>query len=832
MQARSSITARRSKERSVEAANKAAAAERGPAVLQRVLLGLVTALVVARPLVPGEDPGKLLPGASPADLTLTFLWLLAAVGGAAWWAWNRPAAWNGGLVELALAGVVALAFVSTIVAASYKHPAWIISWEWAVLLVIIVLVRQVATRAGDDQRLLAAILATGVTLAGFAVYQHFVDLPRLRADYEADPSRFLQIRNGPSLVLETNTNPVRPERMALTAVTARFTGPLQSGATLLAMAQVNPADATHAEEPASNLVQRIQEGRVFGTFGRPETFAAYLALLLPVLVAAAMACRLRLGWSLQTLLTTAAVGLVAAALLLTQSPAAVLALLLVAAMIGIDLICRRLGLGFLARVAAVAVLLFLGRLTAPWWDLPAIPWDAWKATLALIDEYTGLGVGPGNFGRNFPRFRLSPATPKLADPQNFALEVAGTCGVVALLTLLVSLGAFFWRTSTAETPPEKEAEDEPLVRWEFYYGGVAGLILAFVIRASQLPGSEILHEGAVAAGRSLVWFGAFALLESVPWFGRLRVAGISAGVGALLLTLTVTSGIGFPSLAQPLWVMVALGLCAVGLRPRSWPIRHWLAYALPVPLVVAAWLTYLFQVYVPLGRSAYAWTKVQRAYLHYRTNVDPAYRSDFAGERRPESRVVLTGRTEAFLNRNLLQPLDAAAFTTDKDLPSIQYREQGAAQNDDPTNSYLKAVVASLYGLRWRLSPGDPVHHQRAEANYLQAQALDPLGTDGYWAQYLLSMQYAPRAPEAGRRLYQYEQAAHAVTKLVENDPQEPRLRYLLAEILFSLGQVPKATREAAQAWDLDRLAHDPRTRLTPDQRDRVRLWLGIKSGD
>src|SRR5436190_2242442 len=56
----------------------------GPELLRRYLLGLLTALIVARPFVLGEDPGILAPLTDTSNLVLTLLWMVAAVGWAAW----------------------------------------------------------------------------------------------------------------------------------------------------------------------------------------------------------------------------------------------------------------------------------------------------------------------------------------------------------------------------------------------------------------------------------------------------------------------------------------------------------------------------------------------------------------------------------------------------------------------------------------------------------------------------------------------------------------------------------------------------------------------------
>src|SRR5262245_26183622 len=85
-----------------------------PVRFERVLVGAFAALVVARPLVAGDDPGRLrlTTGAGPVSFTL---WLfLVLIGFAVWrvaFGRGRPARWP--VVPLLLAGVGIAAFVSS-----------------------------------------------------------------------------------------------------------------------------------------------------------------------------------------------------------------------------------------------------------------------------------------------------------------------------------------------------------------------------------------------------------------------------------------------------------------------------------------------------------------------------------------------------------------------------------------------------------------------------------------------------------------------------------------------------------------------------------------------
>src|SRR5205807_10449309 len=92
-------TGRRKRSRTVPLTPLPASADRRPEVLRRLLLALVTALIVARPLVLGEDPGLLNRLSSAWTLLFSLLWLVTATGWAVWRAWSRQTTWRGSSVE-------------------------------------------------------------------------------------------------------------------------------------------------------------------------------------------------------------------------------------------------------------------------------------------------------------------------------------------------------------------------------------------------------------------------------------------------------------------------------------------------------------------------------------------------------------------------------------------------------------------------------------------------------------------------------------------------------------------------------------------------------------
>src|SRR5262249_44904579 len=155
------------------------------------------------------------------------------------------------------------------------------------------------------------------------------------------------------------------------------------------------------------------------------------------------------------------------------------------------------------------------------WRSVGLRTEYWTATWAMIGDHPWLGVGPGNFGRHYPRYMAATAFEKIQDPHNFILEIWATCGLFALLVLSATLGVFFCRVWSVVRSPWSEprpigseeaagcslsvaaltTDYRSSQRWDFYFAGMAGLILGFVIRAGDLSADDLLPEGLVSGIR-------------------------------------------------------------------------------------------------------------------------------------------------------------------------------------------------------------------------------------------------------------------------------------------------------------------------------------------
>jgi hypothetical protein len=779
--------------------------------MRRALLGMVTALLVARPLVLGEDPGLLESLSGISGLILSMLWLVTAVAWAAWRAWFGQGTRIFGWVETGLATVVALVFLSTFAAAHYKHPAVLIACEWLILLLVLVLVRQLARRPEDLHGLMAVVVASAVSLSAHAIYQAAVDLPRSRA-------------------LADNPDEFRAE---------------------LAKINVFP---TPNDPQLEIWKKRFQENNVFATYAHPNAFAGYLALIFPVAASWAFVSRRQLLQRWRVLAAFASAMIIAIALWLTHSRGAIFGTLL-AGGLALALYCRQawwprrawvlaglagFGLLILAASRTEGGARALGKATRSF----GLRTEYWSATLGMIQDHAWLGVGSGDFNRIYPRYMAPGAYETVKDPHNFALELAASNGILAMLALLATLGVFFYKVSgkclvvsgkeneSAIAPPT--ATHSPLAthhsplttpRLDLFVGGIAGILLGFLLRAGELSANLLPLETGLSMMRAVVWFAVFGVLDCIPWTGKSRTLALAAGVTALLLNLGISGGISWPSVAQPLWVMVALALVSaeVARAEGRWisstqdPVlgtqQSLLSRVLPLPVLTGVAAVYLLFIFLPITRST-AYLSTARSYgIAWHEQIEDLAKTN-------KERATLLAMD--YLKKKIITPLSAAI-------------------REDPGDSSAWWEMSHWLMEQWRLTV--PVQQWRLQADKIadyaldharQVQKLDPDNKAGYLMEYEIFKQRAERQSEHAKEFV--GRAIKALTAVVQRAPTEAALHYELADLLFKVANRVDGRRHAERALELDHLAalrgeqDEAATvqarRLTDAQRAQIGKWL------
>ncbi len=721
------------------------------------LLGGMTALCVARPLFPSESAALQGDGLAMVMLwiALGVFWLLGAIG--------RPRfairfGWTDAAVLLLLGWHTAAALWAT--RHGSPRPAVNVLWEWIGMGLCFLLARQFIATPRESRALAAVMVALAVALSGYGLYQYAYELPHTQAKYEADPDRAL--RNAGLWY-----PPKSPERQ-------RFESRL------------------HNPEPIA-------------TFALTNSLAAFLTPWLVVL--AGMACSS--GRNRKRLFGMAVCALpIAACLLLTKSRSAY-----VAAAVGLMLVwptCRartaHIRWKWPVAVLAVGIVLVavMAGIRGNDQDLLARASKSfgyrlqyWQSSGQMIAAHPIIGCGPGNFQSAYTRYKLPEASEEVADPHNFLLEIWATAGTPAALALLAVLGCFagaVWRVQGSGfrvqgrgTEDERWAVQRPgnlaaSAQSEIHHppsaiqrptadgwrhviaGGVIGILLSVPVGllGAAPPGAAVVLMGLPLAAATI------ALLRGWIREGRLPRSLSAVAVAALLVDLLATGGIGMPSVAGTLWLLMAVGL--QGERPRELhSLTAWAALTAAIGLAVACYGT----AYGPV--------------LAYQAEMR-------AAERERES--------------------------------AVEHLE--TASRSDPLASEPWRLLAATYFERWWQTPGDATFGHFEEAN---AQALKRAPNSapawlaaGDWY-FRASSQTERHTGKPADELIQTAVAAYR--QAVSLYPNNAVYRAKLAVASRASGDQPAFRREARLALQLDEATPHADKKLPAELRDRLLSGLG-----
>ncbi|MBO7723611.1 MAG: O-antigen ligase family protein, partial [Thermoguttaceae bacterium] len=373
----------------------------------------------------------------------------------------------------------------------------------------------------------------------FAVYCYRVRDPALRAQYHADPEKMLADN---SLVIPAGT----PQR-----------------------------------ELFENRLNSVEP---LGTFGLTNTLAGFLVPTLVLLVTLFLEglCRLIALWrvnseegrgkrrdgliDLLVLAPTLVIG--GYALFLTKSRTGVLALfcgaILALVIIGLNRAPRFFRLA-LAVSPILLALLLLGGFACGILDREffteakkslGFRLDYWQAAARMTAEYPWLGVGPGNFQPMYTRFMNATASEVVADPHNFAFEIASLLGLPALAALLAFLLKVGCQALRAGLEPDRQ--NSPKITMGLFHSLFWGLFFAaacfaafFLSIQTEAPIDFDFLLCALPAIPLALLLGERFLTRTLPrrWLFPAWVAG---GINLL-----AAGGIFYPPTALPLILLTA-----------------------------------------------------------------------------------------------------------------------------------------------------------------------------------------------------------------------------------------------------------------------------------
>jgi O-antigen ligase len=501
-----------------------------PDRLRPWLLAGAAALFVARPLVPSDGGPWLGEGEFFAALwlVLVLLWALGAVGRVrfvlrfswidaivlAYFAWWSLSAWRG--TEIAA-----------------PRPSYNALWDGVGMLAAFFTLRQASPIGREARALVAVMIALGIVLAAIAFHQYFVTLPQDRAALKAGPQGALREANWEQLVPGSGEFQLFKDR-------------------------------ANSPEP-------------LGTFSLTNSLAAYLAPWLIMAVGIAVLGNAATGTGRRMRLVAAACALpMAVALALTRSRSA-----WIAAIVGAGLLWfvasrkrpnQRRRTWLLAAVAGAGIAVVGGlAVVRPSLFEPAVRsfgfrLQYWQSTLAMIHDSPLWGCSPGNFGETYTAYKLPTALEEVKDPHNFALEIAASAGVPALLLFAAFLLMLIRRVVTppgsGRNPGEFRYQGDG-TRW-ILGGALAGIVLAMAVNRifDFSPRAFEMLAGAILAGAVI------AVLYRWINEGELPPALMVIGVAVLLVALLAVGGMTFGGVAGTLWLLAALALNATD-RPNA-----------------------------------------------------------------------------------------------------------------------------------------------------------------------------------------------------------------------------------------------------------------------
>ena len=524
--------------------------------LRPLLLGALTALTVATPLLPSESAASHGTGA-----VLIMLWLVLLLGWLAVGVWEGRLTVRTGPTVWALLAFAVWYSLSAAVMARYGQPraSWNYLWLWLSLILGGILARQLLRTALECRAIVAVMIALAVGLSVHGYYQYFWSMPATRAAFQRNPEKVLAEAG----VQAPPGSPQRKQfedRLQSTEPIATFTL-ANSLAGFLSAWLVVTAGVAAAGIPGSSTPFATRQ-KAFGT-------AAFTGA---VILGCWILTKSRSAW-LATLVGVLFLGL--GALRQGGRRLRVWHVVMGASLGGVAVAFGVLAGALDRLVITEALKSFSYRI------------EYWRASWAMIADHRWFGCGPGNFQQCYTRYKLPGASETVTDPHNFLLEIWASGGTPAVVAFLAVLVAFVWQLSRCRRtvsdaplpspaphsvvpPPRRPGSPRPV-----YWGALAGLLLAYFpagYLVGQAPDPAFLVFAApVAAGTLVLWHG---------WVqnGPLPIWVIVVAIGTLLLNLMAAGGISFPGVAGTLWLLVALALNLAEFdRPPQVVGRGWTA---------------------------------------------------------------------------------------------------------------------------------------------------------------------------------------------------------------------------------------------------------------
>lgn len=231
----------------------------------------------------------------------------------------------------------------------------------------------------------------------------------------------------------------------------------------------------------------------------------------------------------------------------------------------------------------------------------------WKATAELIGDHPLTGVGGGNFGIHYPRYKLPESLETVQDPHNFVLSVLAQYGPLGLLGFLLAIGwpiirdRYRLRISALQMDPDaKPAAPAAMILAGAALCAVLLIVRPFFVAAQAVEGDQQLIiyvylylTPAIIFGSALLIVGA-AIGRIAPEPRAVDTAAVilDCGIVAVLIANLVDFAIFEPGIWTALWTLLA---CRIAMRPPRLPRIY--RSSIPTRVAVVAALVVAFGGY-------------------------------------------------------------------------------------------------------------------------------------------------------------------------------------------------------------------------------------------
>lgn len=198
--------------------------------------------------------------------------------------------------------------------------------------------------------------------------------------------------------------------------------------------------------------------------------------------------------------------------------------------------------------------------------------EYWQASGDMIADHWLMGVGPGNFQHQYSTYQLPQASETVSDPHNFLVEIWAVGGTPAALLLLTAIGIWLYRmryvfvdsTAKQDSIPDDSGSQNlsgPSANLLMILGLLIGSFLVFIQVA--ILGLDPLTPLIAVIVAGLVMTG-FLIASAGQPLPSIDQSTLCIAVAGLMIGLSASGGVSFPSIVIPAAVLFAGTLTAQG----------------------------------------------------------------------------------------------------------------------------------------------------------------------------------------------------------------------------------------------------------------------------